>query len=318
MDEVEQSRWEARDLLRQLGLPAGDLGAGNGVANEVWLTRSHVVRLNSGRFRDAFAYEADVLRRLPAEIPHPVVVAHGVRDRAEGEYLVLERLPGVTLDVAWGALTTGQRHRLVTELAEITRRLHALPPAPWMANPWVADAMAGRYADAYHAPPALSDELIGSARHARPDAAAVLDRTHAFITERLDAFAGDRDVPVHTDLHFRNVLADGDRISGLIDFEGLRLASPDTELDMFLRDLRGDLGGMAVQRDWYGMVPRWFREAYPALFAHPRLIERLEVYEALWHLVQLHWHPAGAGDPVHGLERLLTGEFQSRTAALLG
>jgi aminoglycoside phosphotransferase (APT) family kinase protein len=292
--------------------------AGTGIANAVWLTPSHVIRLNSGRFREAFAYEAEVLRRLPAEIPRPGVLAHGKRADA-GEFLVLERLPGVTIEDAWPSLSTASRRAVVRELADIVRRLHALAPAAWMDNPWVADAMAGRYADAYHAPPSLFRKLIGSARRVRPDASDVLARTHAFIAARIDAFVDDRDVPVHTDLHFRNVLVDGDRISGLIDFEGFRLAPADTELDMLLRSIRWVLASPGAGSMDHEMVPRWFREEYPALFAHPRLIERLEVYEALWHLVQLHWHPVGgAGDPVRWLERLLQGEFRSRTIALLG
>lgn len=316
-NEEAQSRREAHRLLRRAGVSADDLVAGAGIANEVWLTPDHGVRLGNGRFRDAFAYEAEVLRHLPAEIPRPLVLAHGKRD-ADGEYLVLERLPGVTLDAAWRALTTGQRRRLVTELAGIMRRLHALEPAAWMANPWVADAMAGKYADAYHAPPSLFGKLIGSARRVRPDASPVLDLVAAFTARRLDAFAGDIDVPIHTDLHFRNVLVDGDHISGVIDFEGFRLGPADTELDMFLRSIRWALPTPGEASLDYEMVPRWFSGAYPALFGHPRLIERLEVYEALWHLVQLHWHPAGEpGDPVADLDLLLKGRFRDTATGLL-
>ena len=317
VDDGGQSRRETAHLLERAGVLADDLVVGAGIANEVWLTPDHVVRLSSGRFRDAFAYEAEVLRRLPVEIPRPLVLAHGKRE-GEGEYLVLERLPGVTMDDAWPFLPAASRRALVHEIADIMRRLHALEPEAWMANPWAADAMAGKYADAYHAPPGLYRELIRSARRARPDASDVLARTGAFIASRLDAFAGDIDVPIHTDLHFRNVLVDGDHISGIIDFEGFRLGPADIELDMLLRSIRWALltpGGGSMD---YEMVPHWFGEAHPALFAHPRLIERLEVYEALWHLVQLHWHPAGdPDDPEHRLERLLEGEFQAVTSTLL-
>lgn len=317
MDEQAQGWREARELLRRAGVAADDLVAGAGVANEVWLTPDHVIRLGSGRFRDAFAFEMDVLRRLPAEIPHPRVVANGERDDT-GEYLVLERLPGVTLDAAWSDLATDRRQRLVAELAAIAQRIHTIAPAPWMDNPWVGDAMAGRYADAYHAPPPLFRELIDSTRRVRPDALHVLGRVDGFIARRLEAFAGDVNVPVHADLHFRNVLVDGDRISGLIDFEGFRLAPADTELDMFLRELRRELGDAEAVRDDSGRICGWFQDVYPALFAHPRLIGRLEVYEALWHLVQLHWSPAGgASDPVRWLERVLRGGFRNQTSRLL-
>lgn len=315
--EEARSRREVRDLLRRAGLRADELTAGEGVANDVWLTSSHVVRMNGGRFRDAFRFEAQVLKQLPAEIPHPVVVAHGARDG--GEFLILERLPGTTVDEAWPSMSTTSRRAVVRDLADITGRLHAMKPATWMANPWVTDAMAGKYADAYHAPPSRVGELIGSARRARPDASEVLDRTRAFVARRIDAFAGDRDVPVHTDLHARNVLVDGGRISGLVDFEGFRLAPADVELDMVLRSVRWALASPMSRSMGYEMVPRWLGEAYPGLFAHPRLIERLEVYEALWHLVQLHWHAKGGPhDPVRRLDHLLDGGFRRDIAPLLG
>jgi len=315
--EEARSRQEARDLLQRAGLATDEMTSGDGVANDVWLTSRHVVRMNNGRFRDAFRFEAEVLRLLPAEIPHPVVVAHGACD--DGEFLILERLPGTTIDDAWPSLPTTSRRALVRELAGITRRLHTMMPAAWMANPWVTDAMTGRYADAYHAPPALFRELIGSARRVRPDASGVLDCTRAFIANRVDAFTSDRDVPVHTDLHLRNVLVDGGRISGLVDFEGFRLAPADVELDMLLRSVRWALASPMAGPMEYEMVPRWFRLGYPGLFTHPRLIERLEVYDALWHLVQLHWHPEGsAHDPAVQLESVLDGQVRKTLIELLG
>ena len=49
-------------------------------------------------FRDSLAHEARVLRLLPPEVPHARVVAH--RRARRREWLVLERVPGVTLAAA--------------------------------------------------------------------------------------------------------------------------------------------------------------------------------------------------------------------------
>lgn len=122
----------------------------------------------------------------------------------------------------------------------------------------------------------------------------------------------DHDVPVHTDLHVRNMLVDGDRISGLIDFEGFRLASADVELDMLLRSVRWALASPITRSPGYEMVPRWLGEDYPGLFAPPRLIERLEVYGALWHL------KGSASDPAIQMESLLNGQVRETLIDLLG
>jgi hypothetical protein len=63
-------------------------------------------------------------------------------------------------------------------------------------------------------------------------------------------------------------------------------------------------------------VPGWLAETYPALFAVPGLTARLAVYDALWHLVQLHHFPLDSGphDPLGDLTALLaSGDDWIRT-----
>lgn len=322
--EADDAPGEVGAILRRAGLGTGPLTRADGVANDVWLTPEHVVRLSSGRLRRSMRHEAGVLTRLPPTIPHAGVIAVG--DRAGvGEFLVLDRLPGVSLGTAWPALTTARRRRLAAELAGHVQALHRLDVTDWPDNPWVADALAGRYADAYHAPPGLAPALVEAARSVRPDAAAVLDRVADFLAHRVDCFAGDeaRPVLVHADLHVDNVMVaveesgPADRLTGLIDFEGSRVAAPDVELDMLLRSVRtaAARGVEDVER-----LPGWLLEGYPELVSHPRIVDRLEAYELLWHLVQLHHWRLGVrwmADPVTGLTGVLDGGFVREVTALI-
>jgi aminoglycoside phosphotransferase (APT) family kinase protein len=308
---------EVRGILGDYGLPGEALTLSDGFANLVVLTPDHVVRLNEGRFPDAFRHEARVLAKLPGDIPHPVAVAHGPR-AAGGEYLILERLPGDNLRAVWPALSPADRHRIVEDLAGLARRLHALPAADWMRNPWVDEVLAlRRWGDAYHARPQVSALLIESARSARPDLRDALAETSRFIDERLHAFDCESTAFVHTDLHFRNVIVANGQITGLIDFEGSRTGPPDVELDMLLRTLAPPGEG---QMSAYAGAIGTFRSAYPGLFGHPLLIDRLEVYEALWHLVQLHhWKPGDrwTDDPAVSLGEVLQGTFAARLRQVL-
>jgi hygromycin-B 7''-O-kinase len=308
---------EAGAILREQDIVADHLEIAGGFANLVMMTPEVVIRLNEGRFPQAFAHEARVLAHLPDHIPHPRVVAHGQRETG-GEYLILERLPGQRLDEAWDSLAAEDRTRIVGDLAGITRQLHGLPPAGWMENPWVRDALGShRWRDAYHAPPEAAPLVIESATNIRPDQRALLDRVAAFVAERMDMFGDEPDVFLHTDLHIRNVLVDRERITGLIDYEGSRRGPADTELDMLLRSVRADL---AASGDARAFVTA-FRDGYPSLFAHPALVARLEVYEALWHLVQLHhWKPGDrwTSDPAESLADLLAGRFATQVGEVLG
>lgn len=309
---------EVSQILEELDFPSSELILSDGFANLVVLTPSHVVRLNEGRFPEAFAHEARVLTQLPQNIPHPVAVASGHRE-AGGEYLVLERLPGANLETVWPTLVLAQQCHVISELAGLVHQLHTLPLADWMTNPWVEDTLANRrWRDAYHALPALSAHLVASAIAARPDLHRLLTETAQFIDERLQACDDEPQCFAHTDLHFRNVIVADGQITGLIDFEGSRLGPRDVELDMLIRSLTSPEG---TPNGRYGDVVATFRSVYPALFAHPGLIERLEVYEALWNLVQIHhWQPGDRwmADPAEPLRRLLKGEFAAHIHRLLG
>ncbi len=228
--------------------------------------------------------------------------------------LILERLPGVTLESAWPSMSAAERQAVGRELGSIVQMLHSLPLADWMRNPWLERALESEtWADAYHAPPDRFGAMVASAGARRPAIRSLLADVASFIADRMDAFARETQVFARADLHFRNVIVDRGHVSGLIDFEGSRPAPPDFELDMLLRSMSADdlrraqiLGPMA--------------ETYPGLFAHPNLAARLEVQEAMWLLVQIHhWRPGQVWmeDPGQLLGRLLDGGFRAWSTALL-
>jgi len=311
---------DAAALLDSLGLPSTLLRVADGWVNRVWLAPAHVVRLSSGRFRDSLAHEARLLRLLPLDVPHARVVAHRPHGgTGRREWLVLERVPGITLAAAWPALGRRERALAARQLGAILHALHQVSVPADVRPPWLDDALApdGPIRDAYHAPPDRYRDLLAAAEDVPGIDPGVLREVEAFIAERMDAFApppAEAEVLVHVDVHFGNIMwddADGGRISALLDFEGARSAAPDLELDTLLRFTREpqlyDWRPVALtRRDLAGFVD-WLADAYPALFAHPRLDARLAVYEALWQLVQLlHYAPgSGAPDPWGHLLALL-------------
>lgn len=308
-------------LLTTLGLPDRPLVSAGGWSNRVWLAPAHVVRLSSGRFRDAFAHEAAVIAMLPPTIPTARVLGHG--RVGQQEWLVQERLPGQPLAQVWPALSTPQRRDAVRQLGTLLRVLHRVPLPAGFANPWLSAALApgGQPRDAYHAPPSRY-ELLLAAAHVPGVDTAFLDDLRAFIAERLPAFDGLPAVLVHGDIHFYNLLWHDGRLSGLLDFEGAQPAVADQELDTLLRFCRqpalyrgpGD-ATVLVGAD-LAAIPDWLAETYPELFAVPGLTARLGVYDALWHLVQLHHFPLDGGrhDPLGHLKALLAaGGDSART-----
>ena len=294
-------------VLRDAGLADTRLEARHGWSNHAWIGQDYVVRISSGRLAGSLEHERKMVDFVGQRgVPVATVVARGyVQDLPgqageAGEWLISVRLPGDTLARVWPALDDPARTKLGRTLGHIIRSLHAIDVADDVAPRWWEDA---------HNPPLLRNAYrprvtLGAAMveaaHELPGADhGLLDATESMLRERLLLFADDTNVLVHGDIHGHNILVDGvadPNIVGVLDWEGARSAAPDVELDMLLR-----WASAAHDFPEHPHAPNTISPGdcvrlvndvaavYPELFAVPHLKQRLEVYDALWHLVQLHF-----------------------------
>ncbi len=312
-DEPPQSapRRFVEDLLTDHGLPRGALERLQGWANQIWLAKTYVVRISSGRFVGSFAYEARALRAL-GHVPCPRVLATGDADGRE--WMIQTRLAGVSLLTAWPDLSEPDREAAIRSLAAALGAVHETPAGSDLAEPpWRAAALCpgGDVSMAYRAPPTACSRLIEANLRAQTAPESLLHDAGRFIDSRLGLFALDTPVLTHGDVSFANVLWDGKQ-AALVDFESAGLGPLDRELDLLLRFLSapGEFSpGAASAAPMFTPVLGWLRDAYPELFGHPDLIARLEVYDALWELVQLlNYPPDHPRNTAARLGRILAGD----------
>jgi hypothetical protein len=201
---------------------------------------------------------------------------------AFGEWLIENRVPGEDLSRTWSGLTELQREHAITALGLVLKELHAVDAVACGLDE--ASFLQGDTLDCPHQLPAgrLLDLL------ARANQLPFVDQ--GVTKQAVDLVVGLAgaldDHPrnlIHGDLHFENVLCDGPRLA-LIDFEWSRAGPPDLDLDVLLHSLadpalhvRGADRADLHRRD-FDHVTLWLRQAYPELFAHPRLVDRLTVY----------------------------------------
>jgi aminoglycoside phosphotransferase (APT) family kinase protein len=276
-------------------------------SNEVWLGPSVVLRLTPPERSWASAQEQDLLYRLPDAVPHPDVLGSGTyRDRP---WLLLRRMPGITLMKAWPALSVADRRSVIHQLGQAMRALHHVPmPAHWQRADLRPDALSALaepldVAAPYQQPPERVHALARAARAVPGLDHSLVDAAEAFVAERLPLFSADRHVLVHTDLFGQNLLVEGGRLTAVLDFEMARLAASDLELDVPLRfcnwphlpvpEEDEDL----MRPEEFLRVPTWLAEVYPELFAMPRLRERMQVYAVMHDLRQSIQFPERPGDP---------------------
>lgn len=328
----------AEAAISAAGLPSQQFSPRHGWANEAWIGDTVVVRISSGRLRGALSHEAATLDALDEAIRFAVPVAVGrvaelqvdVDAHAEAEWLVSRRVAGETLAVAWPSLSPRQRRQVGRDLGATLRRLHAAavssPGPPWWLD---AQTRTTEIHNCYHPPPRLGPLLVDSCREVRDSDQKLLDEVSAIIDARLSLFDDDPVVFAHTDVHAHNLLvSEHGNLAAVLDWEGAHPAAPDVELDMLLRYVAAahafpERPGASVAiaaGDMLELVDH-VAASYPGLFAIDNLRERLEVYDAHWHLIQLlvndRLHGGGdSADPAWDRLRLLL-DGQSHLATVV-
>ena len=299
----------ARHALLQAGLDSTvRLEAASSVTNEVWLTDTHVIRVNR-RPNQRLRREAILGPGLPAEIGYPMVVAYGGRMGAD--YLVVKRIPGEALAHCWPDMSNAARRRAISQLAGKLKRLHRTPGPPGLPEIDAPQMLRGDTLS-----PVMSLLVaIDQARSMPHVDAGLIGDVEQLVYELSSAIEPfDSSFLVHGDLTFENVLWDGRNITAILDFEWARTSPADVDLDVFLRFCC--LPQLHVGDEWfertrpedYADVPWWLREDYPELFEHPRQFDRLRLYAIAYDMRDLTMFPPPAPasqlNEHHALNRL--------------
>lgn len=294
---------------------------GGGWIHRVYLVNEeYVLRFRPPeRSGESLLTEQTLSRLLEGRAPVPqIVLADTSRTLVNADYVVLRRLPGEPLARVWLREESHARRReLVRQWVGLLRTIHEVrlpacggfhggelvPAASWRAY---LGGRIERRLSRVRACPGADTVLL--------DAIAATWRRHAAALELAEPCL------VHRDLHFGNVLVEGDRITGVIDFEAAVAAPADYELDQIGRFLRWptlflepELGARAT-RDRCAEVWSLLREGYPALAQVPDLRSRLVVYALEYELACLYdayrgrWGAAGVPAVTARIERALAGE----------
>lgn len=293
------SELRARRALATADLPADSLIRLESVTNEVWAAGSVVVRVN-GRLDSRLRREAELAQLLDPAVKYPPVVAVGQGN--SDDWIALKRVPGAPLVRCLRTLSVDERRRAVEQVAAILQALHAtVVPAEL--------APAADPPQLLQTGPTATEPLLDAIEQARGLEfvdRGVLEELRSYVRGKRHALDPFEDSHlIHGDLHFQNVLWNGQHITALLDLEYARPAPADLDLDVFLRfcsypalfvpEGRED----EARREDYDEVPDWLRESYPELFGHPNLVDRLRIYSIAFDLKALLASPPRG--PLHSL-----------------
>ena len=273
----------ARQALDDAGVETrGPLRHASSTNNMVFLSGEHIVRINRGG-NSRLLREAQLCAALPRLAWTPDVVAHGSLGNSNdaADYLIVRRKPGATLARWWPDMRESQRQDAVEQMASCMRAIHfteipsdlpALDKAPQLLG-----SVNNPILPILHGLKRLRNE-----RYVDGSAIDDLETKVLALGPSVDDYSDSR--VVHGDLTFENVLWDGTKITAILDFEWARGAPRDLDLDVLCRfiqwpHLHVDPAVAAhTKPSDYSNVLSWMAQAYPELFSHRMLRQRLALY----------------------------------------
>lgn len=263
-------------------------------SNDAWLLGDLVVRICWRGDTGRLLREATVLDHLPDNVPHAPVIDHGADDGIA--WMLTGRVRGDILMDLWDGFDRSRRRMAIAQISEAFAALHAWNAPTAVRRVLTAhehrrrtepDDIVGAFLVPLPAP--RLRRLVAACRERERVPEAVADDLIRLLAEvePHDPFANPNEhvVVVHGDAHLRNVLWHDGRLAAVLDFEWVRLGASDLELEAWLRYGGEDIGDLFAS----------FREAYPVLFGHPALAERLRLYELAFLVRQTLAWPADEG-----------------------
>jgi aminoglycoside phosphotransferase (APT) family kinase protein len=185
-----------------------------GVGNHVYFAGEDlVVRVGTGTDGASFPTAVAVLQAAAPTVRVPEVLYADTSGRAlRYPVMVLRRLRGTPLSRSWPDLDVASRVAALEQVAGELERLHAIAPASvpgaGFPDPWWASQVAS------------IDRELARHRDAGSFPAGWLDRMARYLADHHDALTGAPPPGVlHGDVNWGNALFDGDRLTGLIDFD---------------------------------------------------------------------------------------------------
>jgi aminoglycoside phosphotransferase (APT) family kinase protein len=306
---VSTAMLRAKAVLGLAGLPTSTpIQRLDSARNEVWLAGDVVLRVASVMPSKRLSHEALVLRALPAEVPHARLVCTGRADF--GEWSVVERIPGTTLSRMWPDMHEKQRRDAVHRLGVGLKHLHQIDASQLRPSFQLADSLECPH----QLPVARLYRCIERARALPGVDLGLITAVERMAATAPEVLGQEPTTLVHGDFHLENVVAFEGQVRALIDFEFARPGWPEIDLEVLLRFCEApELHASAdyarrIDRDDFRPVVSWLHEAYPELFADPRVIERVNLCSLAYDVRDLLMFPPDrpAADlaPFHPLNRL--------------
>src|SRR5947207_1163068 len=117
----------AAQVVAQYGGDLRGMRRALGISNATWVGGGFAVRIASTSVADSMAAEVALVRALPPEVGHPMILGVGTIDGHD--WIVTEEVRGQNLHEVWPTLTPAERRRAIRQLWERVQVVHNATPS---------------------------------------------------------------------------------------------------------------------------------------------------------------------------------------------
>ncbi len=281
---------DVEKVLHTLGIEVGkdDLKPiTKGNMNATYVAPALVVKINEDKKTADYAAYV-VASSLADKHPIPKVLAYDHFDKTAYEVLVTTRLSGQTLIDTIFDLDQAAREKLFSQMLDVVDGLFTMrfDSVGHFRNPEEKFATYSEY---------LRHSLMQSADQIKRQKtwdASDIDKIVAYASKHLNVFDDEKECTfVHTDLHMGNILHEGDKLTGLIDFDsafrGPRVASLPMILGFVFNPQQYTEGSDYFPK-YKGQQFLYFlpilKARWPAVFSDPQLLRKLNLLNIIENL----------------------------------
>jgi len=273
---------EAAEVLDALGFAGIDpdslqeASAGN--VHATYVGQDLVVKLNKDR--DEVNYLPDKLAsdRLGAEAPVVKVLAYDNFERTDFEALVMERAPGTMLLDDIFEMDSESQKQLFRQVLDVVKKLETIEFNDFgqINQPNENYSTFSEF---------LSTSFARNIETIRRDKLAIdedIEQIEQYFMDRVNLFADEKSVFVHTDLHMGNILHDREKLTAVLDFDGALKAPAITALTSLLGFIGNPSQYVEGTKDFPKYKGKNFLNLLPVLRAElPELLKEPNLFQKL-------------------------------------
>ncbi|MBI2550942.1 aminoglycoside phosphotransferase family protein [Candidatus Uhrbacteria bacterium] len=298
-----------RKLFQETGLGAANLihKIDVGFSNDVYsIDDDYILKIGSSEREGAENMRRDIYfcRFLHSKLPTPMIVHAGISQEGR-PFMVYKKIVGENLYNKWHLLSEGDRELVIKQICSMLRKINETPYNDYALEFGIDLNISWQNRISLEIQANLQKvEQKGALPQNRIDAVKkYVDANKAVLKEEKIAL-------VYWDVHFDNILIDGTKIVGILDFERVYIAAIDYVLDLVKRMTKypkkyaSEIAENYVKPEDYANLLATYKKYYPELFDFDDLEKRLSLYGVKHSLNDIFYYP-DAKEPKDMLDEYL-------------